>query len=150
MGQRVGLGGLPTPSVGCMPGHKQYWPLLQALQNWHWDFWSLYIFCPECALTAASMQLFLVPYSFFVFCCWRRAGSTWNSYSKETPKESTSQPDPGTPFRTWVEHGASVKHLLEGFNLSFLLVRRLCGPIQISFFLGRQTKKMPFYLCVHS
>ena len=140
---------MPTPSVSCMPGHKQYPAFAPGSSKL--GFWSLCIFCPECALTAASMQLFLVPNSFFVFCCWRRAGSTWNSYSKETPKESNSQSDPGTPFRTWVEHGASVKHLLEGFNLSFLLVRRLCGPVQISFFLGRQTKKYAFLsLCVHS
>ena len=135
----------------CAEGRHITLLLLQALQNWQLGFlvflYLLFRICPNCP----CMLLFLVPNSFFVFCCWRRAGSTWNSYSKETPKESNSQSDPGTPFRTWVEHGASVKHLLEGFNLSFLLVRRLCGPVQISFFLGRQTKKYAFLsLCVHS
>ena len=46
--------------------------LLQALQKWQLGLWSfcilLFIIFPNCA----STQLFLVPYSFFVFCCWRR------------------------------------------------------------------------------
>ena len=37
-----------------------------------WDFWSLCIFCPEFCPNCACSQLFLVPYSFFIFCCsWR-------------------------------------------------------------------------------
>ena len=46
--------------------------LLLALQNWWLGFQSLCILlsriCPNCTFT----QLFLVPYRFFVFCCWRR------------------------------------------------------------------------------
>ena len=44
------------------------------LQKWQLGFWSfcinisLSIIFPNCT----RMQLFLAPYSFFVFCCWRR------------------------------------------------------------------------------
>ena len=44
----------------------------QHLRSGSWVFWSfcilLSIICPSCA----CMQSFLVPYSFFVFCCLRR------------------------------------------------------------------------------
>ena len=47
--------------------------LLQALQKWQLDFGvSFYLLGPEFAPTTACMHLFLVPYSFFIFCCsWR-------------------------------------------------------------------------------
>ena len=49
--------------------------LLQAFQKWQLGFLvSLYLLsriCPNCPY----MQLILVPYSFFVFCCWRRGVS---------------------------------------------------------------------------
>ena len=66
----------PLGGVVCR-GHAQYpafapATLLPALQNGSWSFWSfcilLSIICPNCE----CMQLFLVPYSFFVFCCSRR------------------------------------------------------------------------------
>ena len=38
-------------------------------------FWSFCIFHPKFFLIAARMQLFLVPYSFFVFCCSKRGMS---------------------------------------------------------------------------
>ena len=40
-----------------------------------WVFWSLCVFCSEFVDKTPScecMKLFLVPYNFFVFCCWRR------------------------------------------------------------------------------
>ena len=37
-----------------------------------------YRICPNCSCT----QLFLVPYSFFVFCCWRRGVSRCKHCSK--------------------------------------------------------------------
>ena len=56
--------------------------LLPAPQKWQLGFWSLCIWLfmirPNCACT----QLFLVPYSFFVFCCWRRRLSRCKHYSK--------------------------------------------------------------------
>ena len=46
-------------------------------------FWSFYIFCPEFASTIpAIMQLFLIPYSFFVFCRSRRCLSRCKHCSK--------------------------------------------------------------------
>jgi len=42
--------------------------LLPALQQWHLEFWSfLYLFVHN--LPQLLMQLFLVPYNFFVFYC---------------------------------------------------------------------------------
>ena len=55
--------------------------LLLALQKWQ-CFWSFYIelsiICPSCSHT----QLFLVLYSFFMFCCWRRHLSICEHWSK--------------------------------------------------------------------
>ena len=58
-------------------------------------FWSfcilLSIICPNCT----CMQLFLVPYSFFVFCCLRRRLSRCKNCSKgsQVPGPSLSQND---------------------------------------------------------
>ena len=65
-----GLGALPTPLVvACVQGACT---VLLSLQKWQLDFWSfcilLYIICPN----RTYVQLFLVPYSFFIFCCLRR------------------------------------------------------------------------------
>ena len=69
--QEDGLGGLPTPLVVLSAGGVlSALLLLLALQKWQLGFWSfcilLSIICPNYACT----QLFLVPYIFFVFCCW--------------------------------------------------------------------------------
>ena len=65
---------------GVCRGHAQYSAfaldtlfLLPALQKWQLGFFGsffnlLSIICPSCACT----QLYLVPCSLFVFCCWRR------------------------------------------------------------------------------
>ena len=49
-----------------------------------WSFCSFCILfsiiCPNCPCT----QLFLVPYSFFTFCCWRRCLSKCKHYSKDS------------------------------------------------------------------
>ena len=64
-----------------------------ALQKWQLGFWSLCIFlsiiCPNCTY----MQLFVVPYSFFVFCCSRRCLSRCKHGSKgfQVPGPSLSQ-----------------------------------------------------------
>ena len=56
-----GLGGLPTPLVVLCAG---------IVAGGLWPFCILlFMICPNCAGT----QLFLVPYSFFVFCCLKRA-----------------------------------------------------------------------------
>ena len=64
-GERQGHAQCPTIAPDCPV-------LLLALQNWWLGFQSLCILlsriCPNCTFT----QLFLVPYRFFVFCCWRR------------------------------------------------------------------------------
>ena len=67
--------------------------LLPPLQKWQLGFWSfcilLSIICPNCA----CMQLFLVPHSFFVFCCLRRCLSRCKHCSKvsQVPGPSLSQ-----------------------------------------------------------
>ena len=53
-------------------------------------FWSLCIFCLKFALTAHA-QLFLVPCSFFVFCCSRRGGSRCKHCSKGSQVPGLSQ-----------------------------------------------------------
>ena len=59
-----------------------------------WVFWSfcilLSIICPNCTCT----QLFLVPYSFFVFCCSRRGVSSCK-YCSTATKGPRSQPVSG-------------------------------------------------------
>ena len=69
-----GLGGFPTPLVVLgVRGMPSTLLLLPVLQKWQVGFfWSfcilLSIICPNCQ----CMQLFLVPYCFFVFCFSRR------------------------------------------------------------------------------
>ena len=67
MDPKGGLGGLPTPLVVLFAGIlPRTLLLLPASQKWQLGFWSfcilLSIICPNCT----GMQLFLVPYSFFV------------------------------------------------------------------------------------
>ena len=74
------LGGFAHPLGGAVCRGPAQYPafapdtlfLLPAPQKCQLCFWSLcillFIICPNCACT----QLFLVPYSFFVFCCLRR------------------------------------------------------------------------------
>ena len=75
------LSGLPTPLVVLSAGGMRSTLLLLLTPyfcswlfrsgSWGFFFWSfcvLSIICPICT----CRQLFLVPYSFFVFCCWRR------------------------------------------------------------------------------
>ena len=50
-------------------------------------FWSLCILLSMICFSCTCTQLFLVPYSFFVFCCWRRCFS-----SKPFSKGSQVQP----------------------------------------------------------
>ena len=56
--------------------------LLRALQRWQLGFWSFHILLSIDLPQLASMQLFLVPYSFFVFCCWRRRVSRYKQCCK--------------------------------------------------------------------
>lgn len=73
MGHRVGLSALPTPLVVLCAGiMDSTLLLLQTPQKWQSGFWSFCIWfiicsCPKCA----CVQLFLVLYSFFAFCCSR-------------------------------------------------------------------------------
>ena len=74
---------LPTPLVVvCVGGMLRTLFLLPAIQKWQLSFWSfcilLTIICPNCTCT----QLFLVPYSLFVFCCSRRHSSRCRHHSK--------------------------------------------------------------------
>ena len=43
-----------------------------------WPFGALFVICPNCP----RVRLFLVPYSFFVFCCWKRCLSRCKHCSK--------------------------------------------------------------------
>ena len=74
LGQSSGLGGLPTLWWWCVQRacavpcfHSQH--PTQFFRSGSWAFWSLCVLlsriCPTCVCT----QLFLVPYSFFVFSC---------------------------------------------------------------------------------
>ena len=58
--------------------------LFLAPHKWQLGFWSfcilLFIICPK----GTCRQLFLVPYDFFVFCCWRR----WSWRCKHCSKVS--------------------------------------------------------------
>ena len=75
--QRGGLGGLLNPLVGLSAGsmHRTLF-FLSSLQKWQLRFlvflYLLSRICPNCQ---GFMQLFLVPYSYFVFYCWRRGVS---------------------------------------------------------------------------
>ena len=78
----------------CMQGHTQYLSalhLFQALQKWQlgflMPFYLLSRICPNCACT----QLFLVPFSFFAFCCSRRDVSRYKHCGIAT-KGPRSQP----------------------------------------------------------
>ena len=72
VGARRGLHGLPTPFVVLCAGIMQdTLLLLPEPQKWQLGFGifvSLFTVCATCS----HMQLFLVSYSFFVFCCLRR------------------------------------------------------------------------------
>ena len=74
---RGGLGCLPTPSGGAVCRRQAWHPVFAPgfSKVAFVVFWSLlYLLsriCPNCACT----QLFLVPYNFFVFCCFRRGVS---------------------------------------------------------------------------
>ena len=66
------LGGLFTPLVVLYAKFTHSALLyLSGLQKWQWVFWSfciLFKICPKYSDT----QLFLVPYSVFAFCYWRK------------------------------------------------------------------------------
>ena len=81
MDQRGDLGVLPTPLVVLIsegmnntllllptPGF-----LLQVLRKWQLVFLVCLYLLPRICPNYTCMQLFLVPYSFFAFCCWRFA-----------------------------------------------------------------------------
>lgn len=78
-GYRTGSGGLPVCFlVSCAGGMCSTLLLLRAPCFWHqffgddsWDFGLFVSCCPQFP-PKAYMQLFFVPYCFFVFCCWGR------------------------------------------------------------------------------
>ena len=72
----------PLGGVVCK-GHAQY-PVFApgSLKVEFVLFWSLCIFCQEFALKAHHTQLFLVPYSLLVFCCWWRSVSWCKHWRK--------------------------------------------------------------------
>ena len=64
----------PSGGVNCRE-HASTLLLLWAFKSGIWVFWSLCVFCPEFVDKTPNcecMKLFLVPYNFFVFCCWKR------------------------------------------------------------------------------
>ena len=84
------LGGLLTPLVVLYAKFMHSALLyLSGLQKWQWVFWSfciLFKICPKYSDT----QLFLVPYSVFAFCCWRRLPSRCKHCSKGSQVPSLS------------------------------------------------------------
>lgn len=82
MGQRRGLGGVPTPLVVlCARCMGNTLLLLRTPQKWQLDFLVfLYLLVPN--LPQACRAVFLVPYSLFVSCCWRRWLSSCRHCSK--------------------------------------------------------------------
>ena len=78
----------PSDGVECK-GHMQYPAFapnthffLPALQKWQLDFGALCIFLSIICSSCTCTQLFLVPYSFFVFCCSKRHLSRYQHSSK--------------------------------------------------------------------
>ena len=78
----------PSGGVECRV-HAQYLAfapctqfLLLALQKWQLGFFCLLYLLSRICPTWSCTQLFLVPYSFFVFCCWRRGVSRCKHSSK--------------------------------------------------------------------
>ena len=88
-GQRSGLGGLPTPLVVVLQGAcivPAFALSSSEVAVGLLRFWGFfYILLPIVCSIFSCTQLFLVPYSFFVFCCSRRGLSRckhWSHYSK--------------------------------------------------------------------
>ena len=57
-------------------------------QKWQLGFWS---FCIFLFLVCTATQLLLVPYSFFVFCCWRKQFVQEQALQQRVPSPSLSQ-----------------------------------------------------------
>ena len=80
--------------VVCARGVSSTLFLLLAFCKWQlgvWSFCILSIICPNCT----CMQLFFSPYSFFVFCCWRRGVSRCKHCS-----QGSQVPGPGPSLLT--------------------------------------------------
>ena len=79
------LGGLPTPLVVmCAGGVLSALLLLQALHKWKLGFLVFLYLTVHNLPQLLYTQLFLVPYSFFVFRCWRRPLSSCKDCNKES------------------------------------------------------------------
>ena len=114
--------------VAVCRGHAQYSAfvpdtlfLLQAPQKWQLGFSGLFVsfgsrICPDCACT----QLFLVPYSFFVFC-WSRRGVSVCKHCSTAAKGPGSQPVSLSHFS--YRH----RHILSCIDFSLLRLG-LCPP----------------------
>ena len=105
--------------------------LRPALQKWLLGFLvSLYLLsriCPNCTCT----QLFLVPYSFFVFCCSRRclSGCKHCSTAAKSPRSQPVSP-PGDQSRGLNERmftSALSSHSATGYLLCRELWLRMLG-----------------------
>ena len=84
--------------VVCARGVSSTLFLLLAFCKWQlgvWSFCILSIICPNCT----CMQLFFSPYSFFVFCCWRRGVSRCKHCS-----QGSQVPGPGPSLLTTMFH----------------------------------------------
>ena len=96
----LGAGGKPSMLLLLWIPRFFFFFLLQALQKWQLGFlFCLCAFqvriCPSCA----CMQLFFSPYSFFVFCCWRRGVSRGKHCS-----QGSQVPGPGPSLLTAMFH----------------------------------------------
>ena len=94
-GRRGGLGGLPTLRWWCVQGHVQSPAFAPGcLEMAVGVSRSLCIFCPGFALPCACVQLFLILYSLFLFCCLRRCLSRCRQFS-------TAAKGPGSSLFPW-------------------------------------------------
>ena len=93
----VGLGGLPTPSVvRCAGGrdHGQYLIFAPGTSEMAFGLWPFgYLIVPSYT-NWEWVQLFLVLWNFFVFCCSRRSLSRNRHCSKGSQVSATSRPLP--------------------------------------------------------
>ena len=104
---------------------------LPALQKWQLDFGALCIFLSIICSSCTCTQLFLVPYSFFVFCCSKRHLSRYQPSSKgpKALNAKTSISDGQLPLPT---HRAQLSALGQGSLLVESLKETRGGEFRVA------------------
>ena len=97
-----------------------------------WAFLYLIVYnCPGCTL----VQLFLVPYSFFVFCCSKRRLSRCKHCSKGSQDPACLNPTPRFPLKSnidplWLIHCFGMNFLPCHLWSETVMVRECLHPLQ--------------------